>query len=159
LIALRLGIGVIASAPDTPGSRAATDSILAIGTSLLRRSAWSEILIGLLIVLGASLIGPARYAQRSRHYTAKGFRRSAAATWIGFAALILVVLAWSPFSAGGNWVTVLIVLILIVVGIEALRRTSLAEQATRIEEEAQAEEEGPDPALVTASAEPGADQN
>jgi uncharacterized membrane protein SirB2 len=60
------------------------------------------------------------------------------ATWIGFAVLVVVVLSWSPFSAGGNWLTVLIVLILIVVGIEAIRRTSLAEEATRIEDEARA---------------------
>jgi hypothetical protein len=135
LVALRLGIGVIANRPDTPGSRAAADSILAIGTSLLRRSAWSEILIGLLIVLGASLIGPALYAKRVRHYTAQGFERSAVATWIGLAVLVLAVLVWSPFSAGGNWLTVLIVLALVAVGIEALRRTSLAEEAARIEAE------------------------
>jgi len=138
LVALRFGIGFVAGRPDTEGSRAAANSILEIGTELLRRSAWSEILIGLLIVLGASLIGPARYAERARHYTAQGFRRSAVATWIGFAVLVLVVLTWSPFSAGGNWVTVLIVLALIVVGIEAIRRTSLAEEATRIENEANA---------------------
>jgi len=136
LVALRFGVGFVAGKPDTEGSRAAANSILRIGTELLRRSAWSEILIGLLIVLGASLVGPARYAKRARHYTAQGFRRSAVATWIGFAVLVLVVLTWSPFSAGGNWVTVLIVLALIVVGIEAIRRTSLAEEATRIENEA-----------------------
>ncbi len=138
LVVLRLGTGFIAGQPDTEGSRAAATSILAIGTELLRRSAWSEIVIGLLIVLGATLIGPARYAKRARHYTAQGFRRSAVATWIGFAVLVLVVLAWSPFSAGGAWLTVVIVLILIVVGIEAIRRTSLAEEATRIENEATA---------------------
>ena len=138
LIALRLGVGFVAGQPDTSGGRAAANSILAIGTDLLRRSAWSEILIGLLIVLGSSLIGPTRYAERVRHYTARGFRRSAVATWIGFAVLVVVVLSWSPFSAGGNWLTVLIVLILIVVGIEAIRRTSLAEEATRIEDEARA---------------------
>jgi hypothetical protein len=130
LVAARLGVGIIAGAPDTQGARAAAQGILSIGTGLLRQMAWSEILIGLLIALGASLIGPTRYAQQARHYTAKGFQRSAAATWIGFAALVLVVLAWSPFSTSGNWLTVLIVLALIVVGIEALRRTSLAEQAT-----------------------------
>ena len=136
LVALRLGVGFVAGQPDTEGGRAAANSILRIGTELLRRSAWSEILIGLLIVLGASLVGPARYAQRARHYTAQGFRRSAVATWIGLAVLVLVVLTWSPFSAGGNWVTVLIVLALIVVGIEAIRRTGLAEEATRLEDEA-----------------------
>ena len=140
LVTLRLGVNVIAGAPDTSGSRAAAKSILAIATELLRRSAWSEIVIGLLIVLGASLIGPARYAKRARHYTAQGFRRSAVATWIGFAVLVLVALAWSPFSAGGAWLTILIVLVLVVVGIEAIRRTSLAEAATLIEDEADAQQ-------------------
>ncbi len=156
LVALRLGVTVIAEAPDTPGGRAAADSILAIGTSLLRRSAWSEILIGLLIALGASLVGPARYAERARHYTAQGFRRSAVATWIGLAVLVLVALAWSPFSAGGNWLTALIVVLLVVVGIEAIRRTSLAEAATLIDDEANARQQNDDLAAAV-SAGPGAD--
>ena len=140
LVVLRLGVNVLSGAPDTAGGRAATESVLTIATELLRRSAWSEILIGLLIALGASLIGPARYAKRVRHYTAQGFRRSAVATWIGFAVLVLVFLAWSPFSAGGDWLTILIVLILIVVGIEAIRRTSLAEEATHVEDEVVAQQ-------------------
>lgn len=127
LVALRLGIGVIADAPETAGGRAAADSILSIGTVLLRRSAWSEILIGLLIALGASLVGPAGYAMWVRHHAAKAFQRSPVATWIGLVVFVLVVLAWSPFSASGNWLTVLIVLTLVVVGVEAIRRTSLAE--------------------------------
>ena len=138
LVALRLGVNVISGAPDTADNRAATKSVLTIATDLLRRSAWSEILVGLLIVLGASLVGPARYAKRARHYAAKGFRRSAVGTWIGFAVLILVVLAWSPFSAGGDWLTVLAVLVIVVVGIEAIRRTSLAEEATLIDDEVEA---------------------
>ncbi len=55
--------------------------------------------------------------------------------WIGLYVLVLAVLVWSPFSASGNWLTVLIVLGLVVVGVEALRRTSLAEEeASRAEE-------------------------
>ena len=155
LIATRLGTTTIAGAPDTQGGRAATESILTIGTSLLRRSAWSEILIGLLIALGASLIGPARYAARARGYAARGFRRSAVATWIGFAVVILLALAWSPFSAAGNWLTVLIVVMLIVVGIEAIRRTSLAEQATLIEDDITNRDEHAE--LAAASTSPGAE--
>ena len=96
-------------------------------------------------MLGASLIGPARYAKQARHYTAQGFRRSAVGTWIGLAVLVLVVLTWSPFSAGGNWLTVLIVLALIVVGIEAIRRTSLAEAATHIDDQANTPHTDTDP--------------
>ena len=152
-IALRLGISAIAGTPDTPGGRAAADSILAIGTSLLRQSAWSEILIGLLIALGASLVGPARYAKWVRRYTAQAFRRYAVATWIGLAVLVLVALAWSPFSARDNWLTALIVVILVAVGIEALRRTSLAEQPEHTEQRADARSEDPDlPVAVSADA-------
>lgn len=144
LVALRLGVTVIAGAPDTPGGRSAADAILAIGTSLLRRSAWSEVLIGLLIALGASLVGPARYARWVRQHTARGFRRAPVAMWIGLAVLVLVVLAWSPFSAGGDWPVVLIVLALVVVGVEALRRASLAEDSAVIDDEANAPQAGSD---------------
>ncbi len=135
LIALRLGIGFLASQPETSGGRAAFDSILAIGTALLRQMAWSEILIGLLVALGASLVGPTRYATWVRRHVATGFRRHEVATWIGLVVLVLAVLVWSPFSASGNWITVLIVLGLVVVGVEALRRTSLAEDEARRAEE------------------------
>jgi hypothetical protein len=141
LLSLRLGTTAIAEAPDTAGGRAATDSILEIGTSLLRRSAWSEIMIGLLIALGASLVGPTRYATRARGYAAQGFQRSAVATWVGFAVLVLVLLAWSPISPTGNWLPVLVVLIVVVVGIEAIRRTSLAEAAARVDDAVNSQDE------------------
>ncbi len=138
LIALRFGIGLFASQPETSGGRAAFNSILTIGTALLRQMAWSEILIGLLVALGASLVGPARYATWVRRYVARGFRSHEVATWIGLVVLVLAVLVWSPFSASGNWVTILIVLGLVVVGVETLRRTSLAEEAASRAEEAAA---------------------
>jgi hypothetical protein len=156
VVALRLGINVFAGSPDTEGGRAAAGSVLTIGTALLRQTAWSEILIGLLIALGASLLGPARYARWVRHYAALGFRRAPVATWIGLAVVILAVLVWSPFTAG-NWLTGLIVVILVVIGIEAIRRTSLAEDATRLEQEAAARAAETDPADVPVPADSGAD--
>jgi flagellar biosynthesis/type III secretory pathway M-ring protein FliF/YscJ len=72
------------------------------------------------------------------------------------AVLVLVALAWSPFSAGGNWLTALIVVLLVVVGIEAIRRTSLAEAATLIDDEANARQQNDDLAAAV-SAGPGAD--
>ncbi len=144
LIALRLGVTVFAGTSDTPGGRSAAEAILAIGTSLLRRSAWSEIIIGLLIALVASLVGPARYATGVQYYTAQRFRRAPVGTWVGLAVLALVVLTWSPFSAGGNWLTVLIVLVLVAIGIEALRRTSLADDAMAIGDETSTPQAGPD---------------
>jgi len=144
LIAVRLGVTVIAGTPDTPGGRSAAEAILAIGTSLLRRSAWSEIIIGLLIALVASLVGPARYAKRVQYYTARSFRRAPVGTWVGLAVLALVFLTWSPFSAGGDWLTVLIVLVLVAIGIEALRRTSLADDTMALGDEASTPQAGPD---------------
>lgn len=158
LIALRFGIGLVADQPDTEGGRAAFNAILTIGTALLRQMAWSEILIGLLVALGASLVGPARYAVWVRRHVATGFGSYRIATWIGLFVLVLAVLVWSPFTAAGNWLTVLIVLGLVVVGVEALRRTSLAEEATRVEEdEAQHRQESLTPPVAAASAESGAD--
>jgi hypothetical protein len=156
LVALRLGVNFFAGSPDTEGGRAAAGSILTIGTALLRQTAWSEILIGLLVALGASLIGPARYAKQMRHYAAQGFRRAAVATWIGLVVLVLAVLIWSPFTLG-SWISGLIVFILVVVGVEAIRRTSLAEEATRLEAEAAAQPRTAEPVGVAASADSGAD--
>lgn len=160
LVALRAGIGFFASRPETSsGGRDAFNAILTVATALLRQMAWSEILIGLLVALGASLVGPARYAQQVRRHLATGFAHAQVATWIGLVVLVLAALVLSPFSAGGNWATVLIVLGLVVVGVEALRRTSLAEEARRVEEAARKRQDSLAPAVAAVSVESGADRS
>jgi hypothetical protein len=156
VVALHFGINFFAGSPDTEGERAAADSILTIGTALLRQTGWSEILIGLLIVLGASLIGPARYARWVRHYAAQAFRRAPVATWIGLVVLVLAVLVWSPFTLS-SWISGLIVFVLVLVGVEAIRRTSLAEAATRLEDDAAAQPSTAEPVSAAASADSGPD--
>jgi hypothetical protein len=136
VVALGFGINLFAGSPDTEGGRAAADAILVIGTASLRQTAWLEIAIGVLIALGASLIGPARYGRWVRHYAAQGFRQAPVMTWIGLAVLVLAMLVWSPFTVG-SWLAGLIIVGLVVIGIEAIRRTSLAEaEATLLAQEA-----------------------
>lgn len=158
LVALRFGIGFVSNRPDTEGGRAAFGSVLDVATALLRQMAWSEILIGLLVALGASLIGPARYAAWVRRHVAVGFRNYPVATWIALFVVVLAVLVWSPFSAGGNWVTVLIVLGLVVIGVEALRRTSLAEEPPQ-PDHPQNRPMSAEAATAAVPAQPGTDQN
>lgn len=126
VVALTFAIDVFADAPDTEGGRAAAEAVLAIATVLLRQTAWSEILIGLLVALGSSLVGPARYAQWVRHHAARAFGRAPVLTWMALAVLVLAVLVWTPFTVG-SWAAGLIILALVTIGIEAIRRTSLAE--------------------------------
>ncbi len=83
----------------------------------------------------ASLVGPTRYATSIWRHVATGFRHHQVATWIGLVVLVLAALVWSPFSASGNWITVLIVVAVVAVGVEALRRASLAEDEARRAEE------------------------
>ena len=45
----------------------------------------------------------------------------------------LLLLAWGPVSAPDNWWSLLLIVILVIAGVEALRRSSLAREQTELE--------------------------
>jgi hypothetical protein len=51
--------------------------------------------------------------------------------WGSTAAAALILVAWTPLDLFGTWLGVLACAIVVVVGVEALRRTCLVEAATR----------------------------
>lgn len=126
LVVLKVATGWVVDGAATSSGRVVSGEVIPIATALLDRTAWSAILVGLLISLLAVLVGPSRHARSVQRAASAGFRRQAAAMWIGPAVLILLVLAWGPVTARDTWWTVLLIVVLVVVGVEALRRTSLA---------------------------------
>lgn len=126
LLVVQLATGWIVDGAGTSSGQVVTSQVLPAATALLTRTAWAVVFFGLLIALFASLVGPSHAGQRVQRVTAAGFRRQAAAMWIGIALLVLLVLAWGPVSAPDNWWIMLLIVVLIGAGVEALRRTSLA---------------------------------
>jgi hypothetical protein len=130
LVIVQLATGWIVDSAATASGQTVSGAALPIAAYSLTRMAWGAVFGGGLITLFAVAVGPARWAQPVQRVTAAGFRRQAAAMWIGIAILILLVLAWGPVSAPDNRWSMLLIAFLVIAGVEALRRTSLAREKT-----------------------------
>lgn len=128
LVIVRVSTGWVVDGAATESGRTVARTVLPIATDLLGRLAWAVLFVGLLIWLFAVLTGTSRAAEHVQRVSAAGFRRQAVAMWSGVAALTLLVLAWGPLSTAASWLGVVFIVIVIVAGVEAIRRTSLARQ-------------------------------
>ena len=99
-----------------------------IVTQGLADRAWIAILLGLLALAGVWLVGPTRLAARARKLVAPVAERP---LWTYGAVAVVLILAASlvPLFQRG-WSSVLVFLVLLVVGVEVLRRFVLDEQRT-----------------------------
>lgn len=112
---------------DTVAARSAepvTQSVWRVGTSLLAVSALSLAAYGVIIVLGTWLAGPTSRAKTVRNRIAPVLRQRRVA--YGVLAVILVLVFWWDPTPATEWlVPSLILIVLAVVGIEALRAASV----------------------------------
>ena len=134
LVVIQVSTGWIVGSAATSSGKTVSGAALPIATYLLTRTAWAAVFSGVLIALFAVAVGPSRWAIPVQQATAAGFRRQAAAMWIGVATLILLLLAWGPVSAPDNWWSLLLIVILVIAGVEAMRRSSLAREETELED-------------------------
>ncbi len=96
-----------------------------ISTEQLRLATVSIVFVGLVGLIGAWFAGPGARATALRGSLA-GFLRDDR-SWIAFAAVVLLLLVWAPTPAARNWVTVVCLTLLAVVGFEAIRRQTARE--------------------------------
>lgn len=105
----------------------ATQATWSIGTRLLSDVAQSVVLVGLAVMLAAALAGPRRAAVWLRRKIAPWLRERRLASY-GVALVILLLLVWwAPIPALRMPIPVLITIVLIWLGIEALRRQTMEE--------------------------------
>ena len=96
-----------------------------IATDQLRLAITSILFVGIVGLIGAWVAGPGARATSVRRALA-GFLRDDR-SWIAFAAVVLLLLVWAPTPAARNWVTVVCLTLLAVVGFEAIRRQTARE--------------------------------
>ena len=122
-----LGNYVVDALAKTADIKPAADAAWSIATSMLRDVAQATIIGAIPLVLAAVLAGPMR--------PAVGFRR-AAAPWLRtrpdiaygvLALIVLLVIAWGPIPATRKPIPVLIMIGLLILGLEALRRQTAEE--------------------------------
>lgn len=120
------------------GTHTAGSHIWLLATSLLSDLAWASIGYGLVVIVGAILAGPARFAVRFRQLLAPAFRDHVwlVYTVVGLAYLLL--LLWAPTRAQTQWIPALILAALLVLGVEVFRRQTLREASASGEAPAQA---------------------
>jgi hypothetical protein len=119
LRAVAINVGLDALVEDSANLPLAT-VVVGVATELLRQIGWSAIIYGVLIIAFAALLGDHRWAVAIRRTLA---RTSTTLVAGGVAAVLLVLLWWSPGRALDRWVTALtLVALLIGAGIALTQR-------------------------------------
>lgn len=120
------GDAVVNALASTEAARPAADSVWRIGTSLLAEAATAAIGYGVVIVFAAWLAGPTRAAVSSRRGLAPYLREPRYA-WGAAGAIVLLVLLWGPTPATRHFLPALLLVGLLALGVEALRRQAARE--------------------------------
>jgi hypothetical protein len=112
----------------TDATKPAGQDAWSILTAGLADRAWLLIVLGLLLLLGVWLVGPTNLAGRARRLVAPVAEKPLW-TYGAVAALVVVLAALVPLFQRG-WVSFLVFIVLLVIGVEVLRRIVLEEQHT-----------------------------
>ncbi len=115
-IGIRVGVSTLV---EDAANRGLATLVAGVATELLRQMAWTGIVYGLLIIGFAALLGEHRWAVAVRRTLA---RASTGVIVGGTAAMLLVLLWWSPGRAFDRWVTALTLIALLVAAGIALAR-------------------------------------
>jgi hypothetical protein len=129
VLALRgiAGNAVVGALAETEGVEAAASAAWGIGTSLLVDIAVSTILFGVLVVIGAWLVGQTTWAREVRQEAAPWLREKPGAAYVALGLLWLALIAFVPIGAFRTWVGVLVFAALFALGATIFRRQTLAE--------------------------------
>jgi hypothetical protein len=100
---------------------AAHDAFL-IGSSLLRSIGIAFVVYGLVIVFAGWLAGPTGWAVRARRWLAPTLRERPGVIYGAVGFVYFLVIVWGPTPAFRKLIPIVLIAILLVVGIEALRR-------------------------------------
>jgi hypothetical protein len=106
------------SGTDQPAASAAWS----IGTSVLVDVAESAIVVGLPFVGAAWLAGPTKWAASVRRALAGPMAERPAYVWSAVGAILLLLIIWEPIRAFRNPFGLLLIIVLVVAGVELLRR-------------------------------------
>jgi hypothetical protein len=130
LAARRLGGDAVVNAlADAPNVRPAAKATMAIGTSLLKDAAWGSILFGALVVFGAWVAGPGRWATGIRRTSAPALRDHPAAVRVALGLLLLLLVIWGPVPWTRNPVWIVVIAAAAFAWLEWMRRRTLDEFA------------------------------
>jgi hypothetical protein len=120
------GNAVVDALATTESVRPAAEAAWSIGTSLLVKGATATLIYGVVIVVGAWLAGPTAWAVATRRNLAPYLREPHLA-WGAFGLVVLGLVAWAPTPAFRQVILALVLIGLLALGLEALRRQTARE--------------------------------
>jgi len=129
ILAIRRVAGnqIVNALADAPNIRPAAKATLLIGTSLLTDVAWGGILLGLLVLFGAWLWGPGRWATSARRAAAASFRDRPLLLRGALGLLLLLLIIWGPVPWTRNPIWILVLIVAAYVWLEVLRHRTVKE--------------------------------
>jgi hypothetical protein len=118
---------VVESLAEAPNAHEIADEAWGIATRLMVDIAQGTLLFGLFVVLGAWLVGPGRRATAVRRFCAYTLREQAAATRVGLAAAILLLVIWGPVPWTQRLWAIAVFTAIAFAWLERIRHRTLAE--------------------------------
>jgi hypothetical protein len=120
------GNAVVDALASADSAKPAVEATWSIGTSLLVQAATAMIAYGVVMVLAAWIAGPTRWAVSTREALAPYLREPRYA-YGALAVIVVLLLAWGPTPALRKFWPSLLLIALLVLGVEALRRQTARE--------------------------------
>jgi hypothetical protein len=128
------GDRLLDSAVQNASNRGAAEAVWRIGSQLLHDIGWNITAVGALIILGAFLAGPARFATAIRRFIAPAFVGGPGVRWGVGAAIFLLMVLWAPLPALTNWFGILVFAGIVAACVEGLRQLCLDDAAHAVDE-------------------------
>jgi hypothetical protein len=117
-----MGDYVVGALTNTGADRPAGDAVWSIGTSVLVDVAQSSIVVGIPFVAAAWVAGPTQWAANVRRALAGPMAERPVYVWSAVATILLLLVIWEPIRAFRNLFGLLLIIVLVVAGVELLRR-------------------------------------
>ena len=131
VLLIRRSVGNYAiDALASPVNKKPAHDVYLIESSILHEIGIATVAYGLIVVAGAVLAGPTRWATSLRRHMAPTLNDAQAIAWGALAGLVVLLAAWGPTHALRTWWGVLLFAGLLAVGLTALRRQTLKEFPT-----------------------------
>lgn len=127
-ISLRAAVGAVV---ENPANEAPATVVADVATELLRQSAWTGIVYGLLVAVFAFLLGDHRWAVAVRGQLGRASEVKGVAI-AGAVLFVLLIVWWSPGHSFDHWVTALVFVSLAIGAVVAMARVVAREQGTAI---------------------------
>jgi len=122
-----IGNAVVSSLATTASLEPSAQAAWSISTGILKDVAQAAIVMGIPVIAAAWLGGRTRFAVELRRAMAPWLREQPFAVYSVAGVLVLLVIAWGPIPATRMVIFILIMIALVIVGVQALRRQTAEE--------------------------------